>query len=135
MIRRPPRSTRTAPLLPYTTLFRSVSFAGCRDQAARKRRAHMPPSKQAGCHAFAAGRVIREAAAIPLPRLPRARGEVVVHHEGEQQHRPLMAHQCHADPRDDFRSEEHTSEPPVTTAHLVCRLLLEKTKTKTKKMH
>src|SRR3546814_1642659 len=24
------------------------------------------------------------------------------------------------------RSEEHTSEPPVTNAHLVCRLLLEK---------
>src|SRR3546814_9701715 len=26
------------------------------------------------------------------------------------------------------RSEEHTSEPPVTNAHLVCRLLLEKKK-------
>src|SRR3546814_14167419 len=26
MIRRPPRSTRTAPLFPYTTLFRSLSF-------------------------------------------------------------------------------------------------------------
>src|SRR3546814_9558213 len=25
-----------------------------------------------------------------------------------------------------FRSEEHTSETPVTNAHLVCRLLLEK---------
>src|SRR3546814_4170283 len=28
------------------------------------------------------------------------------------------------------RSEEHTSELPVTNAHLVCRLLLEKKKTK-----
>src|SRR3546814_9834884 len=27
-----------------------------------------------------------------------------------------------------FRSEEHTSELPVTNAHLVCRLLLEKKK-------
>src|SRR3546814_8409971 len=27
------------------------------------------------------------------------------------------------------RSEEHTSEPPVTNAHLVCRLLLEKKNT------
>src|SRR3546814_14242132 len=27
MIRRPPRSTRTVPLLPYTTLFRSARFA------------------------------------------------------------------------------------------------------------
>src|SRR3546814_10619844 len=29
------------------------------------------------------------------------------------------------------RSEEHTSETPVTNAHLVCRLLLEKKKKKT----
>src|SRR3546814_5083559 len=29
-------------------------------------------------------------------------------------------------PADARRSEEHTSEPPVTNAHLVCRLLLEK---------
>src|SRR3546814_4809394 len=27
-----------------------------------------------------------------------------------------------------YRSEEHTSETPVTNAHLVCRLLLEKKK-------
>src|SRR3546814_10346306 len=32
------------------------------------------------------------------------------------------------------RSEEHTSEP-VTNAHLVCRLLLEKKKTHKKKTH
>ena len=31
------------------------------------------------------------------------------------------------------RSEEHTSEPPVTSAHLVCRLLLEKKKKKERK--
>src|SRR3546814_16549012 len=31
MIRRPPRSTRTDTLFPYTTLFRSIAaFAGCR---------------------------------------------------------------------------------------------------------
>src|SRR3546814_6317141 len=30
MIRRPPRSTRTDPLFPYTTLFRSVPVAGQR---------------------------------------------------------------------------------------------------------
>src|SRR3546814_15637458 len=29
MIRRPPRSTRTDTLLPYTTLFRSLSLADC----------------------------------------------------------------------------------------------------------
>src|SRR3546814_8235797 len=30
MIRRPPRSTRTDTLFPYTTLFRSPGFRGCR---------------------------------------------------------------------------------------------------------
>src|SRR3546814_12642555 len=29
MLRRPPRSTRTAPLFPYPTLFRSNSYAAC----------------------------------------------------------------------------------------------------------
>src|SRR3546814_7561101 len=29
MIRRPPRSTRTDTLFPYTTLFRSMSFSSC----------------------------------------------------------------------------------------------------------
>src|SRR3546814_20441365 len=31
MIRRPPRSTRTDTLCPYTTLFRSVGFMACAD--------------------------------------------------------------------------------------------------------
>src|SRR3546814_2800357 len=31
MIRRPPRSTRTDTLVPYTTLFRSCSLASCAD--------------------------------------------------------------------------------------------------------
>src|SRR3546814_2576617 len=31
MIRRPPRSTRTDTLFPYTTLFRSVVVVGCRE--------------------------------------------------------------------------------------------------------
>src|SRR3546814_14897665 len=46
MLRRPPRSTRTDTLFPYTTLFRSLTAARrCRDlPAARWRlRAHPPP--------------------------------------------------------------------------------------------
>src|SRR3546814_487640 len=43
MIRRPPRSTRTDTLFPYTTLFRShggsPAFRGCRRNAASRRRA------------------------------------------------------------------------------------------------
>src|SRR3546814_3767598 len=34
MIRRPPRSTRTDTLFPYTTLFRSLSRSPCRPRAA-----------------------------------------------------------------------------------------------------
>src|SRR3546814_1680259 len=40
MIRRPPRSTRTDTLFPYTTLFRSVSLAGGAERA--------PPDSAAG---------------------------------------------------------------------------------------
>src|SRR3546814_3320510 len=42
MVRRPPRSTRTDTLLPYTTLFRSVP--GCGGQFRRLRRAASPPA-------------------------------------------------------------------------------------------
>src|SRR3546814_1918278 len=37
MIRRPPRSTRTDTLFPYTTLFRSVPICAAISQSARKR--------------------------------------------------------------------------------------------------
>src|SRR3546814_1783663 len=61
MIRRPPRSTRTDTLLPYTTLFRSHS-APCRSRD-RRRRCALPPGRlrthrgarrrraRAACHA------------------------------------------------------------------------------------
>src|SRR3546814_619123 len=35
MIRRPPRSTRTDTLFPYTTLFRSVDIGAAKDEVAR----------------------------------------------------------------------------------------------------
>src|SRR3546814_1257978 len=38
MIRRPPRSTRTDTLFPYTTLFRSARPAGVRRRCARRKR-------------------------------------------------------------------------------------------------
>src|SRR3546814_8855390 len=40
MIRRPPRSTRTDTLFPYTTLFRSISKQG--DRRRRRARAQLP---------------------------------------------------------------------------------------------
>src|SRR3546814_5804751 len=40
MIRRPPRSTRTDTLFPYTTLFRSDSWRGRRQDRGRRRTGH-----------------------------------------------------------------------------------------------
>src|SRR3546814_3973679 len=83
MIRRPPRSTRTCTLLPYTTLFRSKRFL-C---VALSTRLQAEPERQVCENAL-------RCASSPV---------------------------C----GQDGRSEEHTSDP-VTNAHLVCRLLLEK---------
>src|SRR3546814_3929247 len=43
MIRRPPRSTRTDTLFPYTTLFRSVGFRACYRSRTRRWRTPSPP--------------------------------------------------------------------------------------------
>src|SRR3546814_3449243 len=54
MIRRPPRSTRTDTLFPYTTLFRSAGDAGRRAELREQRRpaAHLPARRgQRGQHA------------------------------------------------------------------------------------
>src|SRR3546814_2174416 len=58
MIRRPPRSTRTDTLFPYTTLFRSV---GRRARQAARRRAAAAAEGQGGCGS--AGRIDDRAAA------------------------------------------------------------------------
>src|SRR3546814_19656344 len=49
MIRRPPRSTRTDTLFPYTTLFRSPSSAQVRPGAVRIQR-RLPGGHQSLCH-------------------------------------------------------------------------------------
>src|SRR3546814_9417057 len=80
MIRRPPRSTRTDTLFPYTTLFRSLAIPpGCRSPAV---------ARAAGAAGEAGGR----ASQAPHGRLdarPGRRGAVEA---------------------DEARSEEHTSE-------------------------
>src|SRR3546814_8047766 len=74
MIRRPPRSTRTDTLFPYTTLFRSVHEIGgvrLRPRPAgrqpasvlrrrRRRRADHDPVRRAGLHQRAHGRAARD---------------------------------------------------------------------------
>src|SRR3546814_9518392 len=89
MTRRPPRSTRTDTLFPYTTLFRS-------------------PLRQhrRGIGGVGAGQAGDAGAA----RADRERGDAV------------------GGGGEDRRSTRRT---PVTNAHLVCRLLLEKKKSNT----
>src|SRR3546814_8698773 len=48
MIRRPPRSTRTDTLFPYTTLFRSVQTRGDRHQFGRRRRIEIGSAEARG---------------------------------------------------------------------------------------
>src|SRR3546814_7445918 len=59
MIRRPPRSTRTDTLFPYTTLFRSGGFmpwipasrrSAVRSSACRQSRSRPPTGSDRGCH-------------------------------------------------------------------------------------
>src|SRR3546814_9910509 len=109
MIRRPPRSTRTDTLFPYTTLFRSRSLvrdAEAMDRATAERilAEHNPDALE----------VLPQLRETALPRLVELYGPV----EGQEIFERNV----------DTRSEEHTSELQVTNAHLVCRLLLEKKK-------
>src|SRR3546814_3832828 len=85
MIRRPPRSTRTDTLFPYTTLFRSVLRHGCPN----------PTSGGAHAPAFAASRRCRQADTAHRGSRRPARGLDLVRAD-----RPRRA----------YRSEEHTSE-------------------------
>src|SRR3546814_5799491 len=101
MRRRPPRATRTDTLFPYTTLFRSRR-RGRDGDAVSSREPPLDPART-------------------LRRPRRGGGHVRLHRlpAGERHDRRCAA---------GGRSEEHTSELPVTNAHLVCRLLLAKTK-------
>src|SRR3546814_5961923 len=56
MIRRPPRSTRTDTLFPYTTLFRSEDLAGIEQEDLQQRELacgelHLPPARERGAGA------------------------------------------------------------------------------------
>src|SRR3546814_6000224 len=113
MIRRPPISTRTDTLCPYTTLFRSVVDT---------HRFHDLP---------------REGEQRLLAVVEHRIAEAIVGNCGDlflgDSHRlrnlhmlgPFIGPAIKVEHRK-HRSEEHTSETPVTNAQLVCRLLLDK---------
>src|SRR3546814_8778759 len=109
MIRRPPRSTRTDTLFPYTTLFRSTRDYLLLRLAPLVKVTYLNLSKTRhfGKHTG----VACSAADAALPLLS-ATSE--------------CPDDLRVDPR--HRSEEHTSELQSLMAHRVCRLLLEKKK-------
>src|SRR3546814_5054733 len=122
MIRRPPRSTRTDTLFPYTTLFRSLMHR-------------------------ITGRIVvlREgnpiAESTPSSHAATCRGLAVAVYDATErigvdssEARPdvwISRSQLFERPLEElvrFRSEEHTSELQVANAHLVCSLMLEQKK-------
>src|SRR3546814_9272192 len=138
MIRRPPRSTRTDTLFPYTTLFRSdldrhrfaVDAELAADSLAARDRlgarlAGGPFARWASSHcprqsgAVLSGTRCEHACKNGRRAFPRARRRSV--RSGGRMVCPRLA----APPprREDRKS---TRLNPVTNAHLVCRLLLEK---------
>src|SRR3546814_1615444 len=108
MIRRPPRSTRTYTLFPYTTLFRSNPIFG------------LSPADP-----FLHERMADHCLHIGL-------GETC---DGEGIGDEASHHRCEHDVRRaEFAKQEKIGRAhvltPVTNAHLVCRLLLENKKKK-----
>src|SRR3546814_3087924 len=108
MIRRPPRSTRTDTLFPYTTLFRSPTTL------VRAGFDYLKTDTRAGAWS-----------AVPLyysdgtmTDLPRSFSAAARWNRWTREATTAFG-----------RSEEHTSELQSLMAHLVCRLLLEKKKT------
>src|SRR3546814_6145677 len=75
MIRRPPRSTRTDTLFPYTTRFRSGQGAGADDDG------RLPAARQAADRLVAAAEVERAAADVEVGRRVDLAG--AAHRDGE----------------------------------------------------
>src|SRR3546814_5235852 len=88
MIRRPPRSTRTDTLFPYTALFRSIAFLRDFDLGFRIRRLRLVARR--------------------LSEIEEAHEETLITPFREALYESLSAYLDRK--RTDFRSEEHTSE-------------------------
>src|SRR3546814_3912545 len=110
MVRRPPRSTRTDTLFPYTTLFRSAVI----DAVAKV--THIAP-------ADADGRIIGSPVVAPgvieydVGRLGLCAGITGARYTTTTEVYP-----------DSPRDRQSHVGTPVTNAHIVCRLLVEKNK-------
>src|SRR3546814_6219905 len=110
MIRRPPRSTRTDTLFPYTTLFRSTGKQRYLFPSIRNRR---QPMSENTINAS-------------LRRLGYDKDTMTGHGFRHMASTLLNEMGFRGDAIE--RDRKSTRRTPVTNAHLVCRLLLEKKK-------
>src|SRR3546814_9129183 len=133
MIRRPPRSTRTDTLFPYTTLFRSAAAGLSCHRFCRR----MYPVDAGHAHGAVAGVDVGDLAgdAGRQVRTHEGRGvadvldgDVAAKRGGGLEGAEHLAEVAHAQ-----IGRAHVSTP-VTNAHLVCRLLLEKKKNTSRKL-
>src|SRR3546814_16977876 len=74
MLRRPPRSTRTAPLFPYTTLFRSVAI-GARRPGERDDHRQSEAGEEDDEHAIHEGHGVERGDPAPFGREPENEAE------------------------------------------------------------
>src|SRR3546814_2561444 len=119
MIRRPPRSTRTDPLFPYTPLFLSMPGAGGGKRGVTDRRHRQPQAldeRQATRHHRRKG--AREPCGVKIAQQPAEERQaqesgIDPRLEGGSVHRPNPAERGKGQQKCDQpppRSEEHTSE-------------------------
>src|SRR3546814_9055784 len=119
MLRRPPRSTRTDTLFPYTTLFRSSPHRKPRAEAGKL-----------GC----GGRIDRRGARLGLLRRPATVGyarnfrRVDRQTDGARTLQALSRRRNARAARLRLQTGRAHASNPVTNARMVCRLLIEKNK-------
>src|SRR3546814_4556944 len=104
MIRRPPRSTRTDTLFPYTTLFRSVLDRRRPHHSARAAKMHDLPLR-----IWRTDDVRGELLRCTRPRWVAAGSQLSLHRPSLRAEAQEYAEKFRQDARD-HRSEEHTSE-------------------------
>src|SRR3546814_9611756 len=133
MIRRPPRSTRTDTLLPYTTLFRSQEATGGTEECAGQIRVSIHASAQEATgadqdRARQIGVSIHASAQEATRSWQEARLSVRVSIHASAQEAPVMFSQHRLDGLVSIHEigRAHVCTP-VPNAALVCRPLLEKT--------
>src|SRR3546814_6696353 len=122
MIRQPPTSTRTDPLFPYTTLFRSH----CDRRAARHRRARLVPAPRS---------VVHDRLSHAISRISRQADEAAARAVLEIYPLVPSAVACGVDRNAERgrRSEEHTSELQSLMSISYAVFCLNKKKKHTKK--